>query len=288
MDKQQARQLIKETFTQPFDRDRFGKFAANLLNHVDGEKAFRQTLIKEAYRAGISHYERLGTYTDPDGEEIDGTALAIVNHPRVEHLGKGLFIDVNPEIVDTLNSRFTALRGAGRATAYRGDYTDATSIAQTLDALPSQCLNLVFVDPTDCSVPFATVKTVFETVKNADLLINVSIGTDVSRNIARVVLDPSFCRTRERYAAFLGDDAFFSRSDVVEAASAGQVDRLRQLFAEEYKARLAEHGFVYTDLQPIRHYYYLLFASRSRKGLEFWREACTYSPSGQKEMNLGL
>jgi len=222
------------------------------------------------------------------GEEIDGTALAIVNHPRVEHLGKGLFIDVNPEIVDTLNSRFTALRGAGRATAYRGDYTDATSIAQTLDALPSQCLNLVFVDPTDCSVPFATVKTVFETVKNADLLINVSIGTDVSRNIARVVLDPSFCRTRERYAAFLGDDAFFSRSDVVEAASAGQVDRLRQLFAEEYKARLAEHGFVYTDLQPIRHYYYLLFASRSRKGLEFWREACTYSPSGQKEMNLGL
>jgi len=71
MDKQQARQLIKETFTQPFDRDRFGKFAANLLNHVDGEKAFRQTLIKEAYRAGISHYERLGTYTDPDGEKID-------------------------------------------------------------------------------------------------------------------------------------------------------------------------------------------------------------------------
>ncbi len=71
MNPAQARQLIKDTFTQPFDRDRFGKFAANLLNHVDGEKAFRQTLIKEAYRAGISHYERLGTYTDPDGEKID-------------------------------------------------------------------------------------------------------------------------------------------------------------------------------------------------------------------------
>jgi hypothetical protein len=71
MNPAQARQLIKETFTQPFDRDRFGRFAAELLNHVDGEKAFRQTLVKEAYRAGINHYERLGTYTDPDGEKID-------------------------------------------------------------------------------------------------------------------------------------------------------------------------------------------------------------------------
>ena len=71
MNPAQARQLIKDTFTQPFDRDRFGKFAAELLNHVNGEKAFRQTLVKEAYRAGINHYERLGTYTDPDDEKID-------------------------------------------------------------------------------------------------------------------------------------------------------------------------------------------------------------------------
>ena len=59
MNPTQARQLIKDTFSQTFDKARFRAFALNLLNHVDEDKAFRQTLVKEAYREGISHYERL-------------------------------------------------------------------------------------------------------------------------------------------------------------------------------------------------------------------------------------
>jgi hypothetical protein len=146
----------------------------------------------------------------------------------------------------------------------------------------------LFVDPTDCSVPFCTVQTAFGALGNVDLLINVSIGTDVNRNIARVVLDPSFDKTRQKYSGFLGDAGFFSRPDVVEAANAKQADQLRKLFAEAYKTRLAADGYAYMDLRPVRHYYYLLFASRDATGLKFWKEACTYSPSGQKEMDLGI
>lgn len=43
MNPTQARQLIKDTFSQTFDKARFRAFALNLLNHVDEDKAFRQT-----------------------------------------------------------------------------------------------------------------------------------------------------------------------------------------------------------------------------------------------------
>ena len=35
MDSAQSRSLIRETFTQPFDKGRFRYFAINLLNHID-------------------------------------------------------------------------------------------------------------------------------------------------------------------------------------------------------------------------------------------------------------
>jgi len=36
MDKQQAQNIIKETFENPFDKDRFTGFVKNLLNQIDG------------------------------------------------------------------------------------------------------------------------------------------------------------------------------------------------------------------------------------------------------------
>ena len=39
MNPQQARDLIKDTFTNAFDKARFQNFAHNLLNHIDTTKA---------------------------------------------------------------------------------------------------------------------------------------------------------------------------------------------------------------------------------------------------------
>jgi len=69
----QARQLIKETFTQAFDKVRFRTFAINLLNHVNEGKTFERDnpYLKEAFRAHVHRFERLGTYTSPDAEKVD-------------------------------------------------------------------------------------------------------------------------------------------------------------------------------------------------------------------------
>jgi hypothetical protein len=70
MDKQQARNLIKTTFEQPFDKVRFISFIKNLLNSYDETKAFSKPLsgqyIKESYRDFINSFDRIGRYCNGD------------------------------------------------------------------------------------------------------------------------------------------------------------------------------------------------------------------------------
>ena len=221
-----------------------------------------------------------------NAEEIDGTALVILNHPRRDFLAKALFIDLNEKVVNALNTRIAKLSLQAKAEAVIGNYKNPDAIASLLKGLPSNNLNLVFIDPTQCDVPFETVKKIVEVTQNVDLIINVSIGTDISRNLRQAVVDPAFLNVRRKYEQFLGDDRFFEREDVKAAAQLGNIERLRSIFSEAYSAQLDALGFAHRDTREVLHYYYLLFASRSAKGLEFWQKACTYAPDGQKELNF--
>ena len=73
MDKASAVNLIVNTFESSFDKSKFATFTKNLLKTYDDSKTFSRSgsLIKEAFRQVVSHYERLGRYTDPDGKHID-------------------------------------------------------------------------------------------------------------------------------------------------------------------------------------------------------------------------
>lgn len=74
MDKGQAQHIVRQTLQNDFDKERFLYFIKNLLNSVDESKALQKlsgNYIKEAFRPYIDSYERLATYTDPTGSEID-------------------------------------------------------------------------------------------------------------------------------------------------------------------------------------------------------------------------
>jgi len=72
MDKKQAQEKIESTFESPFDKGRFASFIRNLLNYIDESKAFHaRGEVKEMFKHIIKTYERLGTYTDPDGKKVD-------------------------------------------------------------------------------------------------------------------------------------------------------------------------------------------------------------------------
>ncbi|HNU96108.1 MAG TPA: Eco57I restriction-modification methylase domain-containing protein [Candidatus Magasanikbacteria bacterium] len=84
MDKIQAQNLVKETFENSFDENRFRYFIRNLLNHFDerNERPHCGQYIPEAFRARVGSFERIGKYVDGENE-ID---ILIVNLKKGETL----------------------------------------------------------------------------------------------------------------------------------------------------------------------------------------------------------
>lgn len=80
MERNQAISLVRETFGQRFDENRFAHFIRNLVNHLDESKRQVWTLRKAAFEGFVNHFLRLGTYTDPRGERVD----VLVIHLRKE------------------------------------------------------------------------------------------------------------------------------------------------------------------------------------------------------------
>ena len=215
--------------------------------------------------------------------EMDGTALAVSRSPHFRSLKRAIFVDASSRVTGILNQRLSALNPGTAAQAFVGDYEDPSSLQEVLESLAARSLNFVFIDPTECDVPFATIERIVGQLQNVDLLINVALGTDVNRNIVPAILSPTHTKAREKYERFLGIPGFCDRSGVIELAKRANHDELRRKFAEAYNERLGNLGYLHTDIRPVRHYYYLLFASRSPKGLEFWLKSCKIGPDNQRE-----
>lgn len=73
MDKESAKKLITNTFQNSFDKEKFIYFIKNLLNQYDESKVFHLhgCYIPDSFKDYIKSYERIGTYTGPEGKKID-------------------------------------------------------------------------------------------------------------------------------------------------------------------------------------------------------------------------
>jgi len=69
MNKEQAKQLIKDTFEAPFDKEKFVIFIKNFLNHIEESLfIYRGNFIPDAFEKYVSTLERIGKYTDSENE----------------------------------------------------------------------------------------------------------------------------------------------------------------------------------------------------------------------------
>jgi hypothetical protein len=68
-----AKKLIRNTFQNSFNKIDFIYFIKNLLNQYDESKIFHLhgCYIPDSFKDYIKSYERIGTYTDPEGKKID-------------------------------------------------------------------------------------------------------------------------------------------------------------------------------------------------------------------------
>ena len=220
-----------------------------------------------------------------NGEEFNGTSICIIEHQASEYLKKILFFDYNEKVVDTLNKRISA-RNAINAKAYIGDYNKPNDICdKIIEETKGVGLNLVFIDPTDCSVPFTLLKKIKERIKNVDFIVNFAIRTDVNRNIRNAVLHPeTHQNVVKKYTTFLGSNDFFNNPKVIETANKGSQQDLRKLFRDEYMNSLKKIGYSHFDFKPIENYYDLVFASSHEIGIKFWSKANAIGFDGQRSL----
>lgn len=240
--------------------------------------------------AGNLHYVEVCSgpgrcVTRGDSTEIDGTALAVLNHPVFASFASATFIDYSQSVVAALNTRIAALGLGERCTAVQSDYNAPDEIPRIIQSRAAKGLSLVLIDPTDCSVPFVTVVAITKALGNADLIINIALGTDISRNIKPAILNVA-PKSRDKYVKFLGGDAFFKDAEVIKMAELGRYDQLRNKFREAYRAQLGTLGYQYFATERVLHYYDLLFACRHQKGLNFWEKAQKYKPDHQGTLDL--
>lgn len=219
------------------------------------------------------------------GEEFNGTAICIMEHDACQYLNRAIFIDFNDKVVDTLNKRILD-RNIKNSIAIYGDYNNPSAICDDITKETNgQGLNLIFIDPTDCSVPFSLLTHLKKALKNVDFIVNFAIRTDVNRNIRNTILNPDTHKNvLNKYKSFLGSKAFFTNPIVIEMAKTGNQIELRRLFREEYLNSLREIGYNHFDFKPIENYYDLVFASSNPKGIEFWKKANAIAFNGQRSL----
>jgi len=65
MNKQQAQQIIRDTFESSFDKNGFTGFIKNLLNQIeDAPLTYQGNYIPDAYKQHIKTLERIGKFSD--------------------------------------------------------------------------------------------------------------------------------------------------------------------------------------------------------------------------------
>jgi len=136
-------------------------------------------------------------------------------------------------------------------------------------------LNLIFIDPTGIDIHYKTIEKIAKG-KRADLLINVQLGMDITRNF----LSYKKKGDTSKLGLFLGNNV-----DWNELESPRDAVKL-------HKKRIGELSYKTVEFQDIAikntrnaPMYFLLFASKNPRGLDFWKEITKKDHSGQFEFS---
>ena len=227
------------TFAQPY-REEPPKAAKNRLAPTDDQDiSMIEVSDGMAKKWGKLRYVEIcsgpGRCCTRNCKEQDGTALSIVKNEHFDLLSDALFIDYSTNVIDILSKRIESVGKTAHAHAIVGDYNDQTSIIRALEQFSPESLTLCFIDPTDCSVPFETVRSIFQATRGrCDMLISFFDGLDFHRNAVNATLNKSFARLQAKYARFLGTPDFFTRKEIVEAAQTNRYSDLSMQFRQHY------------------------------------------------------
>ncbi len=200
------------------------------------------------------------------GQERDGSPLIALNR----EFSKYIFIESDKTNMAALRERCRKSPKFSQIEFLEGDCNAVIQKVNPTD------LSLAFVDPTDIDIPFDML-TSLTRGRQVDLLLNIQFGMDLRRNF-KVYLKKGGA---SKLARFLGES--WQGSKMNEPRDA----------LELFKRRLNEKlGYSTVQLKDVgvRNYgknalmYFLVFASKHPRGLDFWKKITTKDETGQMEL----
>lgn len=196
MNRDQSYALIRQTFTQGFDKARFQNFAVNLLNRIDESKAqaWNNTYVKDAFKNHVNRYERLGTYTSPDNEKLEVLIVHLASETKLARAR-------------------TAIRNFVAHHLKTRDEKDAALVA--------------FVSPTEKQWRLSYVKMEYATVEKESGKVGVETRLTPARRFSYIVGEGESCHTAQtRFLPLLQDTKTNPKlADIEEAFSVEAVTK---------------------------------------------------------------
>lgn len=228
------------------------------------------------------------------GDEINGTALAVLLTEGAKLFTKLFFFDINQITVNILRERIALNPNIPDEVKQKtvvsiGDYTNPSSIIEVLDkniSIFKKGLNIVFVDPTDMSVPFDLYPAMIGFGNATDFIINFAVGSDLNRNIASV-FEKIDSHGWKKYSRVLEFPEFFTDPANIADAKNKENGKLSENYKIAFLKSFMDRGYTHIQEKPIMWYYRLVFLSQKGLGKKFWKEACKRTAS-EKETDQGL
>lgn len=210
---------------------------------------------------------------------IPGSPLIAAYTPK--EFRKILLAELEPANADACARRMQQSPAATRFQMFVGDCNEMVdAIAKEI---PRGALTLAFVDPTSLHAKLSTLKRLSESGR-VDLLILFPDAINVIRNVDYYLPDLD-----SNLDLVLGSDSGWREAWQKLGSQDGP--NARQLFARLYQDQLAKHAKYVkfgteTISGPQGPLYRLVYASKHRRGLDFWEKAQQKEVSGQKRISF--
>lgn len=207
-----------------------------------------------------------------DGKEISGSPLIAVSQPFTHFI----FVESHAASLDALKRRIKNVSNSKHVDFIPGDVNEV--IDELLGRLVShEALFFTFADPFNIQLKMVSLEQLANQ-RRLDMLIHFPYGTYLRRVLSQSKLSET---TERQIDSFFGAARWRDLCDQsLNAAS----------FLNYYEKQLESFGYKVGDNFPNMKnrrkagLYYLVFASKDQRGLDFWEKACAIEPSGQRKL----
>ncbi|MBN2758596.1 MAG: three-Cys-motif partner protein TcmP [Bacteroidales bacterium] len=213
-------------------------------------------------------------------ELIDGSPLTILTCDNAKYISNFLFVDFDKKTIDILNQRINMSKRIKQEVKDKskiiiGDYTKPNELVTKIKKIipqTYQTLNIIFIDPTNFEVPFNLYHEIINKLNRVDFIINFPFGMDLNRNICNAIKNPNGLSYSKYKKAIPYPNKLNTQEYKNLAFKNGNYD-LVNFIKKDILLEFKLQGYKFSSSYKIKHYYELIFFSKSNKGLEFWKDA---------------